>query len=80
MVRDWNNLHNLMIASSHLVFSFLDLRGSYLNDELCAFKHFLSFEQCCMLEWGVYELEPLNGQLFCYLESSCADSFCVVVT
>ena len=32
-----------MFASSHLVFSFLDLMGSYLNDEFCVFKHFLRF-------------------------------------
>jgi hypothetical protein len=34
-----------MFASSHVVFGFLDLKGRYLNDEFCVFKHFLSFGQ-----------------------------------
>jgi hypothetical protein len=32
-----------MFVSSHLVFSFLELRGRYMNDEVCTFKHFLNF-------------------------------------
>jgi len=61
-----------MFASSHLVFSFLDLKGSYLNDEFWIIV-------VCLIE-AVYEWEALSAQLFCYLESMCTDSFYVVVT